>query len=295
MRAANHGRKMLSCCPVMPASLAASSSVFISSGVRLDDSGVGRREAVLRDQRHHLGRQLFRIRGGQFEPELPGFLHRGFDPGRLPHCVGLQQVDGAKQVDGGVGVLHGPHGGLGKRRRADCGSRDHGGRDRAAHAASDRGNKGLGRLSSCLSWGGLVLVSPRRQLVSGFGIVGREDRLDGQLEKTGDREGERQGGIVAAGLDRVDGLPGHFEFLRKVRLAPGALGSRERAAGSSCGPPFFARALPAIVAVTIEADTICTKKITTKAAPASSGETSPCTSATDQTKAVVVNITADTA
>lgn len=132
-------------------------------------------------------------------------------------------------------------------------------------------------------------------LVAGFGIVGREDRLDAQLEESRDGEGEWKGGVVSSGLDCVDGLSGHFEFLRKIGLAPGPLGSQDTQLVLHAARLFFARALPATAAVMIEAAIICTKVIAAKDALAPNGGTSPCTSAMDQTNAPAVKITAETA
>src|SRR5688572_9825201 len=51
-----------------------------------------------------------------------------------------------------------------------------------------------------------------------------EDRLDRQVEQFRDPEGEREAGVVAAGLDRVDALARDFEPFGQVALAPVALG-----------------------------------------------------------------------
>src|SRR5687768_121429 len=51
-----------------------------------------------------------------------------------------------------------------------------------------------------------------------------EDRLDRQIEQLRDPEGEREAGVVATGLDRVDALARDFEPFGQVALAPVALG-----------------------------------------------------------------------
>src|SRR5690606_314945 len=53
-----------------------------------------------------------------------------------------------------------------------------------------------------------------------------ENLLDRHLEKARDAEGQRQGGIVLAGLDRVDRLPRHVEPQGQFRLAPVAFGAQ---------------------------------------------------------------------
>ena len=141
--------------------------------------------------------------------------------------------------------------------------------------------------------GGSVSRGPA--LVAGFGIVGREDRLDAQLEESRDGEGEWKGGVVSSGLDCVDGLSGHFEFLRKVGLAPGSLGSQDAQLVLHAVRLFFARALPAAAVVMIKPAMICARVIATKDALALNGGTSPCTSAIDQTNTPAVRITAETA
>jgi|ERR1700683_1653466 len=47
-----------------------------------------------------------------------------------------------------------------------------------------------------------------------------EDVFDFELKLPGDFEGERQTGIVAAGLDGIDGLAGNFEPSGQIGLAP---------------------------------------------------------------------------
>ena len=51
-----------------------------------------------------------------------------------------------------------------------------------------------------------------------------EDLLDPAAEEAGDPEGQGQAGVVAAGLDRVDGLPRDPQPLGEVALRPAALG-----------------------------------------------------------------------
>src|SRR6516225_8240966 len=49
-------------------------------------------------------------------------------------------------------------------------------------------------------------------------VVCMENLLDGNAEKPGDRDGQRQRRGIAAGLDRVDRLPGHVHALGEVAL-----------------------------------------------------------------------------
>src|SRR5262245_53441613 len=58
---------------------------------------------------------------------------------------------------------------------------------------------------------------------SNFRAVGAEDLLDLELEERGDGEGQRQAGVVLAGLDRVDRLARHAEALRQIALRPAVL------------------------------------------------------------------------
>ena len=55
-------------------------------------------------------------------------------------------------------------------------------------------------------------------------LVG-EDGLDGAVKEAGEFEGEREAGIVFAGLDGVDGLAGDLEFLGEVGLRPVTFGA----------------------------------------------------------------------
>ncbi len=57
----------------------------------------------------------------------------------------------------------------------------------------------------------------------GSGWPGLEDLLDGESEDARESEGERQARIVAAGLDRIDGLTRDPEPLRELRLRPAPL------------------------------------------------------------------------
>ena len=76
-----------------------------------------------------------------------------------------------------------------------------------------------------------------------------ENLLDRQVEQLGDAEGERQRGIVFAGLDRVDALARHFEPLGQVLLAPVALGAEHAEAVFHQQPPA-----PSVSLLTIAAD-----------------------------------------
>src|SRR5690606_10909099 len=60
---------------------------------------------------------------------------------------------------------------------------------------------------------------------SGGGVV-EEDGLDGAPEDAGDAEGQRQGRIVLAGLDGVDGLARDAQARGQVALAPAPLGAQ---------------------------------------------------------------------
>src|SRR5580698_10303580 len=53
-----------------------------------------------------------------------------------------------------------------------------------------------------------------------------EDRLDGLAEQAGDLEGERQAGVVFAGLDGVDALARDVEPPGEFGLTPVALGAQ---------------------------------------------------------------------
>src|ERR1035437_3079208 len=50
-------------------------------------------------------------------------------------------------------------------------------------------------------------------------FVVMEEPLDRSTEEPGDGEGQRQGGQIAAGLDRVDRLAGDAQLLRELALA----------------------------------------------------------------------------
>src|SRR5438067_11850913 len=54
-----------------------------------------------------------------------------------------------------------------------------------------------------------------------------ENLFERKREQFGDAEGERQRGIVFAGLDRIDALARDFEAPGQVLLAPAALCSQE--------------------------------------------------------------------
>ena len=54
----------------------------------------------------------------------------------------------------------------------------------------------------------------------------QEDGLDRLFENAGDLEGQRQGGVVAAGLQRIDGLARHAQPLGQFGLTPVALGAQ---------------------------------------------------------------------
>src|SRR5476649_249322 len=53
-----------------------------------------------------------------------------------------------------------------------------------------------------------------------------EELFDRQGEDLGDQEGERQAGVVAFVLDRVDGLPRDAETLAELGLGPASLGAQ---------------------------------------------------------------------
>ena len=50
-----------------------------------------------------------------------------------------------------------------------------------------------------------------------------KDGLDRLLKQVGHRKGQRQTGIVLAGLNRIDRLPGNTESPREVTLGPAPL------------------------------------------------------------------------
>jgi signal transduction histidine kinase len=54
----------------------------------------------------------------------------------------------------------------------------------------------------------------------GLPLLRDEDRFDGFAEHGGEAEGQRQAGVVAAGLDGVDRLAGHPAPVGQVGLAP---------------------------------------------------------------------------
>src|SRR2546427_11371582 len=54
-----------------------------------------------------------------------------------------------------------------------------------------------------------------------------EDGFDGGVEKAGEFEGQRETGVVLAGLDCVDGLAGDLEFLGEVGLGPVAFSAED--------------------------------------------------------------------
>lgn len=53
-----------------------------------------------------------------------------------------------------------------------------------------------------------------------FSIIEFENRLDGMAKEPSNAEGERQAGVVFAGLNGVYGLTRHFELPGEVRLGP---------------------------------------------------------------------------
>src|SRR3546814_6051408 len=55
---------------------------------------------------------------------------------------------------------------------------------------------------------------------SDLASIALEDFLDRKFEHIGDAEGERQRGIVATGLDRVDALAADAETFGQILLAP---------------------------------------------------------------------------
>src|ERR1700761_2996160 len=69
-------------------------------------------------------------------------------------------------------------------------------------------------------------------------VSGREDVFDPATEQFGQRKGQRQAGIVAPGLDGVDGLTRHGELVGQVGLAPALLGA-QFAAGVFHGVGLF--------------------------------------------------------
>src|SRR3954454_19835479 len=65
--------------------------------------------------------------------------------------------------------------------------------------------------------------SPRAVCVRVARSVDMEDLLDGAVEVAGDRDRQRQGRVVAAGLDRVDRLPRDREDIGQLALGqPGS-------------------------------------------------------------------------
>lgn len=56
-------------------------------------------------------------------------------------------------------------------------------------------------------------------------IIGEEQRLDRLAEYVGDLESEGQARVIAAGLDRIDGLAGHVQPVGQVGLAPPSYGA----------------------------------------------------------------------
>ena len=54
-------------------------------------------------------------------------------------------------------------------------------------------------------------------------LIRGKDIFDLEFKLPGDFEGERQAGIVAAGLDGVDGLAGNLEPVGQVGLTPAPL------------------------------------------------------------------------
>ena len=53
-----------------------------------------------------------------------------------------------------------------------------------------------------------------------------KDCFDRQAEEASELEGERQAGIILAGLDGVDALAGDVEEVGELRLAPAAFGAQ---------------------------------------------------------------------
>jgi hypothetical protein len=68
----------------------------------------------------------------------------------------------------------------------------------------------------------MVLAVVRRGL-----LLVREDGFDGAVEEASKFESERETGIELAGFNGVDGLPGDFETLGEVGLAPVAFGAED--------------------------------------------------------------------
>ena len=95
---------------------------------------------------------------------------------------------------------------------------------------------GAGAASAALTKSAARMSAENRMIVSLRGWLDRfravargrdEDLLDRQVKQLGNSEGERERGIVFAGLDRVHALPRDFEAAGEILLAPAALGAKD--------------------------------------------------------------------
>src|SRR5688572_13759885 len=143
--------------------------------------------------------------------------------------------------------------------RHPWGRRKRGNRHRRLHSAYWRGKRYMGpnralNMTSQLNIDPMVRGPSRaearadpttsaarkvRILPMGYSIRA-ENRFDRLLEQPGDREGQRETGVILPGLDGVDGLPGHLEPLRQIGLRPGPLGPQHP---ETIGHRYFRRTI----------------------------------------------------
>jgi hypothetical protein len=146
---------------------------------------------------------------GEFEPDVLALRQRPLHLGRAPGGLRFQKVHGSEQVDRRVGVAQHPQRRLPGDRAGGGEARQHRGADRHAQGAVAQARQNGLQLAHARPSSGLVL----------------EDVFDLALEEPGDLEGERQGRVVLAGLQRVHRLPRYVEPFRQIGLAPFAFGA----------------------------------------------------------------------
>lgn len=80
--------------------------------------------------------------------------------------------------------------------------------------------------------------------------VAQEDILDLQTEQVGDAEGERERGVIFAGLDRVDALARNAELGGEIALVPVAFRPQDFEPVLHARSQLIQRATPIVMAKT---------------------------------------------